>query len=79
MIETRIPSCDLIHPDHCLTEKQISEIANHVKSNLNLHDLYRQVDQQIMKYVNETGIDNQEHWVEPKLPDLERNLKRDWY
>ena len=28
LIEKRIPCCDLLHPDHCLTEKQVSEIAH---------------------------------------------------
>ena len=52
---------------------------------LNLHDLYKQVDQHIMNYVNAAGIDNKDHWVEPHLPDLERDLKEevgiefDWF
>ena len=58
MIEKRIPCCDLLHPDHCLTEKQVSEIAHDIRMDLNLHDLYKQVDQHIMNYVNAAGIDN---------------------
>ena len=27
LIEKRIPCCDLLHPDHCLTEQQVSEIC----------------------------------------------------
>ena len=27
LIEKRIPCCDLLHQDHCLTEQQVSEIA----------------------------------------------------
>ena len=77
LIEKRIPCCDLLHPDHCLTEKQVSEIAQHIKLHLNLHDLYKQVDQHIMQYVNNGGIDNKEHWVEANLPDLERDLKEE--
>ena len=77
LIEKRIPCCDLLHPNHCLTEKQVSEIANDIHMNLNLHDLYKQVDKQIMNYVNAAGIDNKEHWVEPQLPDLERDLKEE--
>jgi len=77
LIEERIPCCDLLHRDHCLTEKQVSEIAYNIKANLNLHDLYKQVDQQIMKYVKSTGINNNEHWVESNLPDLERDLKEE--
>ena len=45
LIEKRIPCCDLLHPDHCLTEKQVSEIAHDIRMDLNLHDLYKQVDQ----------------------------------
>ena len=52
LIEKRIPCCDLLHPDHCLTEKQVSEIAHDIRMDLNLHDLYKQVDQHIMNYVN---------------------------
>ena len=44
LIEKRIPCCDLLHPDHCLTEKQVSEIAHDIRMDLNLHDLYKQVD-----------------------------------
>ena len=32
LIEKRIPCCDLLHPDHCLTEKQVSEIAQFLKN-----------------------------------------------
>ena len=77
LIEKRIPCCDFLHPNHCLTEKQVSEIANTIHMNLNLHDLYKQVDKQIMNYVNAAGIDNKDHWVEPQLPDLERDLKEE--
>ena len=77
LIEKRIPCCDLLHPDHCLTEQQVSEIAHDIRMDLNLHDLFRQVDQHIMNYVNAAGIDNKDHWVEPHLPDLERDLKEE--
>ena len=77
MIEKRIPCCDLLHPNHCLTEKQVSEIAKEISKNINLHDLYKQVNQHIMNYINDTGIDNKEHWVESQLPDLERDLKEE--
>tara|TARA_B100000131_G_scaffold246107_1_gene238979 strand:+ start:201 stop:497 length:297 start_codon:yes stop_codon:yes gene_type:complete len=77
LIEKRIPCCDLLHSKKCLTEKQVSEIAKHIRMGLNLHDLYKQVDQHIMNYVNESEIDNNDHWVEPNLPDLDRNLKEE--
>ena len=32
LIEKRIPCCDLLHPDHCLTEKQVSEIAHDIRT-----------------------------------------------
>ena len=44
---------------------------------LNLHDLYKQVDQHIMRYVNAAGIDNKDHLVEPNLPDLDRDNKEE--
>ena len=77
LIEKRIPCCDLLHPDHCLTEKQVSEIAHDIRMDLNLHDLYKQVDQHIMNFVNAAGIDNKDHWVEPNLPDLDRDIKEE--
>ena len=77
LIEKRIPCCNLLHSNHCLTEKQVSEIAHEIRKDLNLHDLYKQVDKHIMNFVNSAGIDNKEHWVEPQLPDLERDLKEE--
>ena len=77
LIEKRIPCCDLLHPNQCLTEKQVSEIAQNIKSKLNLHDLYKQVDKQIFNYINNSDIDNNDHWVETNLPDLERDLKEE--
>ena len=37
---------------------------------LNLHPIYHQVDEHIMRYVRAANIDNKEHWVEEHLPDL---------
>ena len=42
LIEERIPCCDLSHPEQCFTEKQVSEIANKIRVDLNLHDIYKQ-------------------------------------
>ena len=67
LIEKRIPCCNLLHPDHCFTEKQVSDISHNIHRNLNLYDLYKQVDQEILNYVNQAGIDNKEHWVENQL------------
>ena len=75
LIEKRIPCCDLLHPDHCLTEKQVAEIAHDIRMDLNLHDIYKQVDQHIMRYANNSGIENTDHWIETKLPDLDRDTK----
>ena len=77
LIEKRIPCCDLLHPDHCLTEQQVSEIAHGVSKDLNLHDIYKQVDQHIMNYATVTGVDNKSHWIEPNLPDLDRDMKEE--
>ena len=77
LIEKRIPCCDLLHPDHCLTEQQVSEIAHGVSKDLNLHDIYKQVDQHIMNYATAAGIDNKSHWIEPNLPDLDRDMKEE--
>ena len=77
LIEKRIPCCDLLHPDHCLTEQQVSEIAHGVSKDLNLHDIYKQVDQHIMNYATAVGVDNKSHWIEPNLPDLDRDMKEE--
>ena len=77
LIEKRIPCCDLLHPDNCLTEQQVSEIAHDVSKDLNLHDIYKQVDQHIMNYATAAGVDNKSHWIEPNLPDLDRDIKEE--
>ena len=77
LIEKRIPCCDLLHLDHCLTEQQVSEIAHDVSKDLNLHDIYKQVDQHIMNYATAAGVDNKSHWIEPNLPDLDRDMKEE--
>ena len=71
LIEKRIPCCDLLHPDHCFTEAQITQIAHDINMDLDLHPIYHQIDEHIMRYVKAAGIDNTEHWVEEKLPDLD--------
>ena len=35
LIESRIPCCDLLHPDHCLTEQQVAEIGGQMAEDLN--------------------------------------------
>ena len=75
LIEKRIPCCDLLHPDHCLTEQQVAEIAHDIRMDLDLHPVFHQVDQHIMRYVEAAGIDNKEHWVEDRLPDLQEEEK----
>ena len=77
LIEKRIPCCDLLHPDHCLTERQVSEIAHGISKDVNLHDIYKQVDQHIMNYATAAGVDNKSHWIEPNLPDLDRDIKEE--
>ncbi len=42
---------------------------------LDLHPVFHQVDQHIMRYVEAAGIDNKEHWVEERLPDLQEEKK----
>jgi len=70
LIEKRIPCCDLLHPDHCLTEKQVAEIAHDIRMDIDLNNIYKQVDVHIMRYVEAAQIDNKEHWVETRLHNL---------
>ncbi len=65
----------LLHPDHCLTEQQVAEIAHDIRMDLDLHPVFHQVDQHIMRYVEAAGIDNKDHWVEEQLPDLQEEKK----
>ena len=30
LIEKRVPCCDLLHPDHCFTESQVTQIAHDI-------------------------------------------------
>ena len=30
LIEKRVPSWDLLHPDHCFTESQVTQIAHDI-------------------------------------------------
>ena len=70
LIEQRIPTCDLLHPDHCLTESQVADIAHDINMDLDLDPIFHQIDDHIMRYVKAAGINNEDHWVEKKLKDL---------
>ena len=70
LIEQRIPTCDLLHPDHCLSESQVADIAHDINMDLDLHPIFHQIDDHIMRYVKAAGIENEDHWVEKKLKDL---------
>ena len=39
-----------------------------------LFEKIEQVDQHIWRYANAAGIDNKDHWIEPHLPDLDRDI-----
>ena len=67
LIEKRIPCCDLLHPDHCFTEDQVAQIAHDINMDLNLHPVFDQIDDHILRYVKAAGINNEDHRVEDKL------------
>ena len=67
LIEKRIPCCDLLHPDHCFTEDQVAQIAHDINMDLNLHPVFDQIDDHILRYVKAAGINNDDQWVEDKL------------
>ena len=71
LIEKRIPCCDLLHPDHCFSADQISQIAHDINKDLHLHPIQHQIDAHIMRYVTAAGNDISHHRVEKKLPDLD--------
>jgi len=52
-------------------------MAHDVNKDLNLHDIYKQVDQHILNYATSAGIDNKSHWIELNLPDLDRDMKEE--
>ena len=43
LIEKRVPCCDLLHPDHCFTESQVTQIAHDINMDLDLHPIYKQI------------------------------------
>ena len=67
LIEKRVPCCDLLHPDHCFTESQATQIAHDINMDLDLHPIYKQIDEHIMRYVKAANIANEDHWVEERL------------
>ena len=71
LIEKRVPTCDLLHPEHCFTDAQVSQIAHDINMDLDLHPIFKQIDEHILRYVEAAGINNDEHWVEKRLKDLE--------
>ena len=38
LIEKRVPCCDLLHPDHCFTESQVTQIAHDINMDFDLED-----------------------------------------
>ena len=42
---------------HCFTEAQIAQIAHDINMDLDLHPVYHQIDEHIMRYVKAAGID----------------------
>ena len=57
LVEARIPVCDALHPDHCLTEEQVDHIAHACRTQITLDSIYSQVDQLIWDYCEEAGIE----------------------
>ena len=47
--------------------KEIADIAHDINMDLDLHPIFHQIDDHIMRYVKAAGIDNEDHWVEKKL------------
>mgnify|MGYP001210255112 CR=1 FL=1 len=58
LVEKRIPVCNALHPDHCLTEDQVDHIAHACRSQVKLDSIYQQVDQLIRDYCEEAGIES---------------------
>ena len=58
LIEARIPVCDALHPDHCLTEEQVDEIAHHLRTHMTLDSVYSQVDHAIWDYCEKFEVEN---------------------
>tara|TARA_B100000941_G_scaffold263728_1_gene217276 strand:+ start:66 stop:329 length:264 start_codon:yes stop_codon:yes gene_type:complete len=67
LIEKRVPCCDLLHPDHCFTEDQVAQIAHDINMDLDLHPVFDQIDDHILRYVKAANIANEDHWVEDRL------------
>ena len=59
LVETRIPVCNQIHPDHCLTEEQVDHIAHACRTQVTLDSIYQQVDQIIWEFCDAAGLEDE--------------------
>ena len=50
-----------------LQKTQVTQIAHDINMDLDLHPVYKQIDEHILRYVKAAGINNEDHWVEDKL------------
>tara|TARA_B100000902_G_scaffold54038_1_gene60754 strand:- start:1705 stop:1929 length:225 start_codon:yes stop_codon:yes gene_type:complete len=57
LVEKRIPVCNALHPDHCLTEDQCDMIAHAIRQDLDLSPIYTQVDEKIRQFCNVAEIE----------------------
>ena len=57
LIEHRVPVCDLLHPDHCLSENQVDQIAHYLRCNIDLDPIYDQVDTAIEDFCKEFEVE----------------------
>ena len=56
LVEQRIPICNSLHPDHCLTESQEDQIAHALRQELDLTSIYDQVDHKIKEFCDAAHI-----------------------
>tara|TARA_B100000287_G_scaffold17507_1_gene17575 strand:+ start:7819 stop:8055 length:237 start_codon:yes stop_codon:yes gene_type:complete len=57
LVEQRIPVCNALHPDHCLTEEQEDQIAHGIRQELDLTPIYDQVDAKIREFCEAAHIE----------------------
>ena len=56
LVEHMIPVCDVLHPDHCLTEAQVDQIAHGLREDIDLSSVYKQAEEEIKRYCEKFGV-----------------------
>jgi len=68
LVETRIPVCNSLNKDHCLTEEQVDHIAHACRTQITLDSIYQQVDQLIWEFCDAAGLEEEAAAIDYEPP-----------